>query len=350
MKDGQKRTNHRGVAILNHRVVVILTIFYLLAGRQLYAQLTIDTSTYLKQNAGIYSIIIAKNDQVLYRRYYNLYDENSLFNDQSLTKSIGSILIGIAIDKGYIRSVDEKLADFFPELRKDKDTRKGDITLRQLMCQASGLYHEDLNRLSEYLALPDPSGFVLSQPLATEPGKVFHYNNAATHLLSLILTKRSGMDTRSFAKKFLFDPLGISKFEWAKMRDGYYDGCGLLSIRMRSEDMTRIGLLLLNNGVYNGQQIVSSQWVTLLLHPDSSYNTEWGFDKSTYALCYYHTEYKGVAITYGMGWGGQFLILIPSLHAVVVANESIEDSHAIQQSNTFIHRIFPLIYDQLHSL
>jgi CubicO group peptidase (beta-lactamase class C family) len=326
-------------------------IFSLLSGIPLYAQLTtIDTSVYLKNNAGIYSIIIAKNDRVVYRKYYKDYNENSLFNDQSLTKSIVSILIGMAIDKGYIHSADEKIADFFPELKTDPDKRKQEITLRRIMCQSSGLYHEDLTQLATFLSLPDPSAYVLAAPLVADPGKEFHYNNAATHLLSLILTKSTRMDTRTFAKKFLFDPLGIQEFEWAKMRDGYYDGSGLLSIRLRSEDMAKIGLLLLNKGAYKQQQLIPAQWVTSLIHPDIFYPTEWGFYRSTYALCYYHADYKGVPITYGMGWGGQFLILIPSLSTVVVANESIADSHAIQQSETFTRHIFPLIFDQLEKM
>src|SRR5882757_6735580 len=84
-----------------------------------YAQLHIDTASFFKNNAGVYSIVITKNDQVVYQKYYNGHIESSLFNDQSLTKSICSILIGIAIDKGYIKSVDEKVVDFFPELKTD---------------------------------------------------------------------------------------------------------------------------------------------------------------------------------------------------------------------------------------
>jgi CubicO group peptidase (beta-lactamase class C family) len=330
--------------------IILPVIFSLLAHLPLLAQLHFDTSTYLQNNSGIYSLIIAKNDQVIYSNYYNHYGANSLFNDQSLTKSIVSILIGIAIDKGYIRSVDEKAADFLPELKADSDKRKQAITIRQIMNQASGLYHENLEQLGVFLSLPDPSAFVLKAPLVADPGKEFHYNNAATHLLSVILTKSTRMDTRSFAKKFLFDPLGITEFEWEKMRDGYYDGCGLLSIRLRSEDMVKIGLLLLHKGVYNHRPIVPAQWVALIFHPDIFYPTQWGFDGSTYAICYYHTTYKGVPLTYGMGWGGQFLILIPTLNAVVVTNENSADAHAIQQSVTFIHRIFPLIFDQLSSL
>ena len=312
-----------------------------------YAQLTIDTSAYVKNNPGIYSIIVSKNDRTIYQRFFNQHTANDLFNDQSLTKSIVSLLIGIAIDKGYIRSVDEKIIDFFPELKNDTDKRKRDITIRQVMNQASGLYHEDLERIPEFLRLPNPSAFVLRSPLVSDPGKIFHYSNAASHLLSVILTKSTHMNTRSFAQKFLFGPMGITTFDWAKMQDGYYDGSGLLSIRLHSQDMVKIGALLLQEGKYGDKQIVPQEWVNGILHPAIFYATEWGFDQSTYALCWYHAVYKGTPITYALGWGGQFLILIPSLQSIIVTNENTADATAIKNSITFTRHIFPLIFGQL---
>jgi CubicO group peptidase (beta-lactamase class C family) len=229
----------------------------------------------------------------------------------------------------------------------DTDKRKQSITIRMVMNQASGLYHEDLMRLRTYLELPDPSGYVLSAPLAADPDKVWRYNNAASHLLSVILTKSTHMDTKSFADKYLFGPLGITQYQWAKMKDGYYDGSGLLSIQMHSADMLKVGELILNNGVWANQRIVSEKWIHAILDPEIHYPATWGFPNSLYGLDYYHFVYQGTAVTYGMGWGGQFLVVIPSLQAVIMINENIADVNAIRQSNAFIHQIFPLIYEQV---
>ncbi|MGY0038827.1 serine hydrolase domain-containing protein [Pedobacter sp. NJ-S-72] len=274
-----------------------------------FAQLHIDTSSTVKDNPDIYALLVLKKDKIIAENYFNKYNESKLFNDQSLTKSICSVLIGIAIDKGYIKSVDENLIDFFPELKNDPDLRKQTLTIRQVMNQASGLYHEDLNRIGNFLKLPEPAAYVLKEPLVSNPGDVFHYNNAASHLLSVILTKSTGMDTHLFAKKYLFDPMGISQFEWAKMNDGYDDGSGLLSIRLRAEDLLTVGALILHNGLYRGKQLVPSQWINLITHPDVQYKTEWGFARSAYALCFYHTKYNGVEITYGMDGVGSLLWL-----------------------------------------
>jgi len=306
----------------------------------------LDTVTAIRDNPGLYSIVLSRDNHIVYEKYFNGAGKDDLRNDQSLTKDICSLLIGIAIDKGYIHSVDEKISRWFPELKKDTDARKRTITIRELMNQASGLNHEQLGTMTgigDFLALPDPSGYTLQAPMVGDPGREWHYNNAATHLLSLIITRSTGMNTLSFAEKYLFRPLGIQEVSWMKMKDGYYDGSGLLSIRLRTRDLIKIGYLLLQEGRYAGRVIVSRKWIDSILRPMALYNADWGFQSSTYALCWYHARAYGVEITYGMGWGGQFLVVIPSLRAVMAVNESVSDFHAIAQSTLFITKIFPAL-------
>jgi len=241
-----------------------------------YSQINIDTSSIVKNDRQLYSVVVSQDDKLIYDQYFNGKNSGVLFNNQSLTKSVCSLLIGIAIDKGYISSVDEKLVKFFPELKQETDKRKQDITIRQVMNQASGLWHEDLTRLGIYLKLPDPSGYILNAPLVSEPGKEFHYNNAASHLLSVIITKSTGMSTLDFANKYLFAPLGITDVKWNKMNDGYYDGSGLLSVQTHTQDMNRIGALLLHKGYFNGKSVVPEKWIDQILHPTafSSFNAK----------------------------------------------------------------------------
>jgi CubicO group peptidase (beta-lactamase class C family) len=334
--------------LLPTRLPILLPILLaiLLSTATAHAQLDIDTAAAITRNPNLYSLLVNRNNQTLCQRYFNGHRETDLMNDQSLTKSIVSLLIGIAIDKGKIKSLDQPIVDFFPELKTDSDKRKPQITIRQIMNQASGLYHENLEApggIPSYLNAPSQKDLVLHSPLNAEPGTTWHYSNAATHLLSVILTIATGTDTYTFAKTNLFDPLGIGTLEWMKMKDGYYDGCGLLSIRLRSEDMLKIGLLILHHGRYNDKQLVPAKYVDGILNPDKYYQTDWGFTQSTYALCYYHATVDGTAITYGMGWGGQFLVIIPGLNTVVVANENPADATAIRQSVTFTTKIFPLL-------
>lgn len=275
------------------------------------AQSAADTSSSLGKIPSLYCIVLSLKDTIRYDQHFNGTGADEVFDDQSLTKSIGSLLIGIAIDKGLISGVDEKLIHWFPELKNDTDKRKQDITLREVMNQASGLYHENLESptgITDFLALPDAGEYVLRASLVATPGAQFHYNNAGTHLLSLILTKAAGMDVRSFAGQNLLGPLDIRTFQWEKMKDGYYD---------------------------------------LTLHPDVVYDTPWGFQPSKYALCWYHNNFQGKEMIYGLGWGGQFLIVIPALQLVMAVNQSHEDAKAPRQGGLFTEAIFPAFYEAI---
>jgi len=307
----------------------------------------------LEKLPGLYSIVVSVNDSIRYDRHFNNTKQEDVFDDQSLTKSMGSLLIGIALERGLISSLDEKLTHWFPQLKNDTDKRKQEITLRQVMNQASGLRHEDLekaNGIPEYLAATDRAGFALNPPLVSTPGTVFQYSNAATHLLGIILTKSTGMDVLSFAKKNFLDPLDITSVEWTKSKDGYYDLAGLENIRLRTEDWIKIGSLLLHEGRYHQKQIVPRQWIAQILHPDVLYHTPWGFRGSQYGLCWYHFNYQGQDLIYGQGWGGQFIVVVPGLKLVLAINQSREDENAIAHAGRFLDAIFPHFYDAVARL
>lgn len=309
----------------------------------------IDT-LHLDAWSGLYNIVVSVNDSIRYNKHFNSTKDADVFDDQSLTKSMGSLLIGIALDKGLIPSLDTKLTTWFPQLKTDKDKRKQEITLREVMNQASGLRHEDLdkpNGIGEFLSRQDMAGFVLDAPMITDPGTTFHYNNAATHLLGIILTRASGMDVLTFAKKNLLDPLDITAVEWAKAKDGYYDLSGLENIRLRTADWTKIGALLLHEGRYHQKQIVPAKWIARIIHPEVHYATPWGFHGSQYGLCWYHIRYKGKEMVYGLGWGGQFLIVVPGLQMVLAINQTKEDQNAIRRAGHFLESVFPVFFDEV---
>jgi CubicO group peptidase (beta-lactamase class C family) len=330
---------------LSMRIIIFsVFVFATLAGT---CQPSFDTASCIRDNKAILSLVVSVKDSTIYARSFNGKKNDDLFNNQSLTKSIEAVLIGIAIDKGFIRSPDTKLVEFFPELKNDSDKRKPDITLADVMNQASGLWHENLERLDLYLKLKDPSGYVLQQPLQSQPGSELHYNNAASHLISVILSKTTKQTSLNFARKYLFDPLDIRNVEWPAMNDGFCDGSGLLSIRMSAVDVNKIGRLLLDGGRYNGRQIVSQTWVHTLLEPAKTYPAPWGLVNNTYALCFYHKTYRNEQVVYGMGWGGQYLVLIPHLHVVITVNQQVNNATAIRQSETFMNCIFPLIVESV---
>ncbi|HVV55798.1 MAG TPA: hypothetical protein VHC47_10755, partial [Mucilaginibacter sp.] len=139
-----------GHKIMRRILPAIITAVLLCAPA--YAQIIIDTSGYVKTNKQLYSVVVSQNDRLTFQQYFNGKAAGDLMNNQSLTKSVMSLLIGIAIDKGYIPSVDEKIVTYFSQLKQDSDKRKQQITIRQIMNQASGLWHENLLRLDQYFA------------------------------------------------------------------------------------------------------------------------------------------------------------------------------------------------------
>lgn len=326
---------------------VIVAFIFLFIFLTSYEDKKIDLNQ-LGNDKGIYAAIILKNNKIIFRQYYNGKTENDLFNIQSETKSIIAILTGIAIDKGFIKSVDQPISDFFPQILSDRDTLKREITIRQLLNQTSGLKDFEYPHLDKWLTDADPSDLIIAQPLVSYPGKAYQYNTAATHLLSVIISKATQMETASFADANLFKPLGITNYKWDKLKDGYNDGGGL-SLWMKTYDLIKIGQLLLSGGKINDRQIISKQWINQLFEKRNKLKAPWGLENSLHGFCWYSTTYKNQIVNYTMGYGGQFIFIFAGLHAVVAINYNYDTTDGIIQSNMFFEKYLPLIFNEINN-
>lgn len=143
------------------------------------------------------------------------YDENSLFELYSASKSFTGALIGIAIDEGYIGGVDDRVSDYLPEVLEQEDTRKHDLTLRHLLTQTSGLewyeWGSGYSNWTEFRSADNWVDYILSRALIHDPGTVFNYSTGNTHLLSAVLQSATGMTQEEYCRTRLFDPMGISE-------------------------------------------------------------------------------------------------------------------------------------------
>jgi CubicO group peptidase (beta-lactamase class C family) len=297
----------------------------------------------LNEDEGLYSVVIIKNDKTIFGEYYHDMTEEDLFHIQSQTKSIVAILIGIAIEEGHIKSVDQKISDFFPELLKD--TSKSKITIKHLLDQTSGLQEYEWPKILEWLNNENPTKFILSQPLASTPGTKFQYNTAATHILSAILSKATKTSTASYANDHLFKPLGITDYQWARLNDGYDDGGGV-AVSMKTEDMAKIGNMLLHKGNWNGRQLVPEKWIKQLFSLEKD-KAPWGLPGSVYGLCWYNGTFKGQAVHYTMGYGGQYIFIFPDLQMVIAVNHDNKVQDANGQSRIFMNKYLPIIVDAI---
>jgi CubicO group peptidase (beta-lactamase class C family) len=266
------------------------------------------------------SVVVVRHGGIVFEYYPNpsLYGPNGLHNLYSVTKSVTSILIGIAIDEGSIEGVDQSVVGFFPDRGiANLDACKERMTLEHLLTMTSGLEWQGPDDMyhswGKGIQSGDPVQYALDRPMVHEPGTVWHYNGGCSHLLSAILTKTTGMSTLEFAREHLFGPLGITSVRWPRDPHGIYYGGQ--DIWLTPYDMAKLGQLLLDGGVWNGEQIVPAEWIkatttqSVELPWSGGYGYQWWL-------------YPEDGIYYASGAFDQHIYVIPDLDMVVVFTAS----------------------------
>lgn len=269
----------------------------------------------------INSFLIIKNGYLVAEKYFNGYGKGTAFSVQSVSKSFISALTGIALRENFLDSADRKILDFFPEyVSPGMDPRKHDITIRHLLTMTAGFDHSiedyDVN-WNRWITSSNWVGYALALPLEANPGEKWAYITAETHLLSVILTKATGMSTLEFAKKYLFGPLGIAIGDWEKDPQGYY--IGGMRMYFTARNMARLGYLYLNNGFLDGRQIVPADWVRTTTAYYSGGTGTWGALTNWGYGYLWWMGYIGSHLTYfALGYGGQFVLVFPEWDMIVV--------------------------------
>ncbi|MDZ7718393.1 MAG: serine hydrolase [Balneolaceae bacterium] len=235
--------------------------------------LQVDSLDDIFEIGTIQSLVIQKEGEIIYEEYRGSIDGDEPTNIKSASKSIISLLIGIAIDKGFIEGVDQPIREFFPEYFKENpDSAKAAITIKDLLTMRSGLETTSFRNYGRWVMSNNWVEFALNQPFVEEPGGKMVYSTGTSHLLSVILTKATGMSTRAFANEYLFEPMDIRIGGWDRDPQGYYMGGNNLAVAPL--DLLKIGTMMMNVGEYNGQRIVSKDWVleSVQIYTRSNYN------------------------------------------------------------------------------
>jgi CubicO group peptidase (beta-lactamase class C family) len=251
------------------------------------------------------SVLVIRHGYLIFEEYYQ-GAPNDYQNVASATKSIISALIGIALQEGYIKSVEQKAVDFYPEyVTPNTDPQIKHITIEHLLTMTSGLEMES-NYGEDWIKS------TLEQSISSRPGKVFHYNDSAAHLLSGILTRTTHMTALEFGNKYLFQPLGIPTPIWETDPQGNNVGGDGLSLRPR--EMAKFGYLYLNQGFWDGKLLVPAEWVRV----STQKHAEADILNDDYGYLWWVTTVEGHAAYYAAGFGGQFIYVVPDLDLVVV--------------------------------
>lgn len=263
----------------------------------------------------INSVLIQKNNTVIYEYFRNSKMKEKQHKIYSVTKSILSALIGIAIDKGYIDDVNSPIIHYFPQFKNDKENQR--ITIKHLLTMTSGLHWPGNNAM-----IPSKNwvNFVLNQDVEYPPGQEMVYSCGTSQLLSAILQMTTGADTENFAKKHLFTPLEITDYKWD--RDAQGIPIGGFELKMRTVDMLKVGKLYVNKGRWKSKQIISTQWIEESTSPKVTVG-----DGFTFAYHWWNKQIDNQIgrIVMAVGFEGQYIILAPDDQLVAVFTSSIKD-------------------------
>jgi len=257
-----------------------------------------------------------------------------LHMQSSVSKSFTSAVVGLAIDKGFLSSVEQKMFAFFPDYASLADSAKNSITLKHCLTMTSGLPFDDSsypigdprNDESGLFTAADPVAFTLGRSLFAAPGTTFKYNSGTTVLLGDIVKRATGFALPQFADDNLFKPLQISSYRWVGLLNAKQTTFASGGLYLTPRSMAKFGQMYLQNGMWNGVRILSEEWVkrsTAAIIPIHQGKKNFVFDGYGYLWWIGKFTSRNLDCFTAQGWGGQFIVVIPARQLVVVITGGI---------------------------
>lgn len=270
----------------------------------------------------VHSLLVVRQGVIVAEKYYQSYDQDSQNTLYSCTKSVISALVGIAIEEGALKGVDQPVADFFPDaMQVNPDPRKDAMRLEDLLSMRAGLeWDEGNSAYNRMYASADWVAWMLNKPMQAEPGSEFNYCSGCTHVLSGVLHKATGMLTQEYARTRLFEPLGITNYTWETDASG--NAIGGWGLELTARDMAKFGSLFLQDGVWNGKQVVPKRWVAQSTGPGLPTEGKWN-----YAYQWWVRPDEQVYAAQGLH--GQKIYVVPAMQLVVVVTAGADDDSRV---------------------
>jgi CubicO group peptidase (beta-lactamase class C family) len=263
----------------------------------------------LRAEPGVLSVLIERDGRLIFERYYRGANRSGRLDVFSVTKSVTSTLVGIALHDDLLRSLDQRLGEFFPkDVHHARDKRVRKITLRHLLTMTSGYRDVAAIRSDDWIHTQ------IDRQLAAEPGRSWGYDNGSYHLLSAVVSRVTGAPANVFAQRVLFGPLGIARTQWAS--DGQGHSLGNTGLRLSSRDLVRVGQLYLHGGRWNGRQLVPQEYVRIATRRVTAFPRGLGYGYGWWTLGGTHPGFAA------LGYGGQAIAVYPRQQLVVVVTGS----------------------------
>ena len=282
----------------------------------------------LKEHEGITSFLVMKDGKLFYEKYYNGNNQKTLFEVHSCTKTVIALLTGIAVDQGMIGNEDSSYLSMFKGLMcSDVTNGFGKIKIKDMLTMTSGInwdrYSESFSVRYMIISKGTKYGLELipTASISASPGQRFFYNSNESRSLMALVAYNSKMEDIEFAEKYLFDKVDIYDFIWP------YNDSGLLpggkDLFLCSRDLARLGQVMLDDGNYKGEQIVSEEWVKKMMtvsKEDVECMDIVPADKIDYGFYLWHVKHKEYDIYFAYGRGGQYIFMVPDMNICVVTS------------------------------
>jgi CubicO group peptidase (beta-lactamase class C family) len=319
-------------------------------------------------DANVHGVVIVRRGKLVFEQYFLGYDNpwgkpdgsydfdaTTLHDMRSISKSVTSLLLGIAIDRKLIASADEPVLKFFPDYADSATAGWDRITLRHLLTMSSGIAWDESrpwgdpnNDEYQLYDKPDPIRYVLSKPVVAPPDTVWNYNGGGTQLIATIIARLSKMPFDAFAREALFAPLGITEWEWQASKNGTI--AAFAGLRLRPRDAAKVGQLVLTGGTWNSKRIASEAWITQSIKPRFQamgyfgglffYGYQWWMGRTL-------SGERDVPWIAGVGRGGQRLFIVPSADLVVMSTSGLYTSP--RQGHAALDMLYSSIFPALRN-
>ena len=294
------------------------------------------------QLPNFYALLVIRNNRLIAEQYFGGKGPNDLLHLRSITKNFTSSLTHIAIKQGIFNSVNDTIGPYFPQLL---NTSKSSIAISHLLNMTSGLQWDESREVVPLLEhqLSNPVHAVIGRNLVTDPGSVFNYNTVSPHIITYILSSKSGMTLETFAEENLFNVLDVQDFAWEK--DSEELALGGAGLQLTARDLAKFGQLFLNSGSWDGREIIDESWVlNCQISQIATPNAETG-----YSWHWWVSENFPTKLYFGNGYGGQGLMLLPEKNMMIIGLQEhlVSTEQNRIQWNNFLQKVFTPIYQAI---
>jgi len=288
----------------------------------------------------IHSLLVYHQGELATEAYFNGRDRFQPANLKSASKSVISALVGIAVKQGLIAGLDQPIVDYFPEYADAFDSEvKLAITIEDLLTMQAGLETTSNRNYGRWVMSEDWIRFVLEQPVVAAAGEEMIYSTGSTHLLSAIVSRASGLDTKQFAQQFLASPLGVSLAYWSQDPQGIFFGGNDMEMTPRA--MLAFGRLYLQDGEFGGKRLLSPGWVDASFKPHATSPRGQG---RFYGYGWWLRDLADMLVPVAWGYGGQLIFVVRDYDLVVVATS---DSTPGPQRRDHLRNLYDLVEKEI---